>query len=188
MVRKDNISTIFLLPCLGIRDDLRTRDKFKQYGFINTYMFSAQGDYNFYPLYLLFKPEKFSIEFYRFTISLEKSANYIETIDKAGSVVLVFKIPDKYARDYRIFLDGKYSELSDLFKNCFPMKVFIKDKKGKVLLDAGQRPMTEYSDYYHIFNRTEHLIEIYRKELGEDTELPYELYEKYHLDEEILEL
>lgn len=182
--RRDNISTIFLLPCLQIKQD--TKDRFYSQGFVNTYLFFDKTQYEYFtPLYLLFKPEAFNIDFYKFMLQLEKNQNYIETLDYPnGQVVFVFRIPKRYDRDYRLFLSGKYSRFSKEFKNNFPLKVYKVDHKG-TLIKGTNGWQQEDSIFYHIFNKTEYLKDIYRENLGSN-DLPEELYDKYKPEEENL--
>lgn len=183
--RRDNISTIFLLPCLQIRDEVKAR--FKDFGFVNTYLFCDKFDYNFNPIYILFRPSSFDLEFYKFILQLEKNQNHIETMDfDKNSVLMTFRIPKRFNDDYGAFLRGRYSKFSPEFKKCFSMKDYVLGPGGELLRDEHKRYRTDYSMFYHIFNRTETLRNIYIEKLGSELPENIELYDRYKTVEETL--
>lgn len=186
--RKENISAIFLLPALQIKSECKA--DFYRFGFINTYLYYDKCYYQFKPLYLLFNPARYDLDFYKFCLALEKSNSYIETIDIAGKVLFVFKIPERFSSDYNVFLTGKYSAFSQEFQLLFPMKSYISDRQGNLVKDSEGKYKTDPSMFYHIFNRTQTLREIYRSTLGDDIDLDDkdELYDKYNVKQETLNL
>lgn len=184
--RKDNISTIFLLPCLQIRQEIK--DKFYEMGFVNTYLFFDKQQYSFIPLYLVFSAKEYDLNFYKFSLMLEKNPNYVETLDYPGnSVVFVFKIPKRFEKDYELFLKGRYSKFSKEYKDNFPMKVHKVDSSGRYIKDKENQYVTDNSVFYHIFNKTDYLKDVYMQNLRiEYDELPDELYDRYKKEEETL--
>jgi len=186
LIRKDNISTIFLLPCLQIK--ARLLSKFYIMGFEKSFMFSKKHNYDFNPLFLLFNAKsQFDLNFYMFTQSLEKNQNHVETIDLSPNKILfVFRIPKKFDADYQFFLEGKYSAMSRDFKNLFPEYEYLVDKNGILVKDENGKPIKKATPFYHIFNKTKDLKNLYQQRLGTDVKLPEDLYDKYKPEEETL--
>lgn len=188
--RRDNISTIFLLPSLKF--DEVTRAKFYPMGFENTYLFSDVYTYPFKHLFVVFKFKDYMEETQKFIAALQRNPNFVETQELTGGRTLfVYKIPDQYIKDYELFLEGKYSKFSKDYKSNFPMKVYVTNSKGSLIMNAETgRFMIEDSVFYHIFNRTDYLKKIYKDFLSsneyDEIELPDELYDKYIEKEEIL--
>ncbi len=177
---KQNVSSVFLVPCLKIREE--TRQQFDSFGYVNSYLFCDKCSYEFFtPIYLLFEPENFNINFYNFTLNLERNQNHVETIDlPKGQVLFVFRIPKRFESDYEIIKQGRYSKTSPDFKACFPVRRFVYDQKGMLTKDSKGNYATEYTMYFHIFNKTEFL----RSKLVETLEVDYipeemELHDKY---------
>ena len=153
-----NLSAIFLIPALQINE--RLRQSFSKFGFIDSYLFCDRDDCtypdNITALFLLFKPQQFSQEFTVFTRQMEKNKNFLEIKDISGvSVMFVFKIPDQFMADYNLFLKGKYSKFSEALKLCFPMTRPAEDEEGN-LIKEGRGYVQEYTNFYHIFNKTEY--------------------------------
>ena len=165
---RENISTIFLLPTLQIKKDLK--NAFRKNGFMASYIYCNQYNFCncFKPLFLLFKPQSFSVEFYRFNVEMEKSPNFVETVDlPEQQVLMVFKVPKLFENDYELIEMGRYSKTSAEFRKLFPM--------GKD------------SNFYHIFTRSDKLKSDYMKRLNCRVEdLPQELYSRMKISEETL--
>lgn len=187
-VERDNVSAMLLFPCLKIKQDLVAR--FKEFGYTNTYLFWDKREYPFNVMYLVFKPQKFTLSFYLFTLNMEKSVNYVETIDAPGSVVIVYRVPARFDTDYLLFLNGAYSLTSLDFKACFQLRKYKFNEKGEVMKTSVGALETEYTIYYHIFNKTEELRQKLLDVIGHDTRLPRnaELYEKCDITKETLYL
>lgn len=73
--------------------------------------------------------------------------------------IIVIDFPEKYTQDYDCIVQGKYSKLSDSFKDKFPTTVDVLNSKK-------QRLGMEHTLYYHIFNKTEWLKEFWMKRIG----------------------
>lgn len=184
--RKENVSTVMLLPVVKINRKLV--NNFYKYGFKNTYLF-IEREYKFNVIHLLFEPEKFDQDFNEFIFELSSNPNYIETIDVGYKKVLVtFKIPNQFEVDFRLFLEGKYSKLSDGFKKCFPFEKPVKNERGDIKRDMSGAVVMEPSTFFHIFNRTEKLRKKYEESLGLDYQLPtdLELYDIVNIEKENL--
>lgn len=182
---RQTLSSIFLLPSVEI--SMNTRVEFTEFGFVNCYAYCDLVDYPFKSIFALFEPEIFNKDFAAFIIDLESNPNHVETIDIPGAVIVCFRVPNKYIKDYNRFINGRYSRFSKEFKSLFPLKYYLMDGRGLPIKDpATDKPVTEYSMFYHIFNRTEQLRDKWYNKLGNDTDLPYELYEKFSEEKETL--
>lgn len=182
--KKDNVSTTMLFPCLKIKQDLVSQ--FPKFGFDATYLYCPKYYYDFNVMYIVFKPE-FTLPFHLFLTELEKNVNFIETIDEAGVVILVYRIPPKFGIDYLLFLNGAYSRTSPDFKACFQLKVYKQGANGEYLKTPTGSYQTEYTIYYHIFNKTDFLRNRWMDTL-EVARLPkdMELYDKCDISKETL--
>ncbi len=149
-----NASSVLLLPCVRIREELK--QNFSNFGFLGTYTLCENLTYHFYPLYLLFKPEKFGIEFYQFSQQLERNQNFIETLDlPEGLVLFVFKIPTRLEEDFELIKQNRFKSFSPEFKSCFPMTRFIFNEFGGVKKDSSTgRPISAPTGYAKLFNGT----------------------------------
>ena len=187
-VKTDNVSTVFLFPCLSIRQELVRQ--FSEFGFVTTYLYWDKHEYPFNVMFLLFQPSEFTLGFHNFVQAMEKSINFVETIDVANKVVLVYKVPAKFVTDYLLFLNGAYSLTSPDFKACFKLKDYKMDASGKFIRTSTGSYETEYTAYWHIFNKTEYWRNQLLERLGEDTRIPEgsELYEKCDINKETLTL
>jgi hypothetical protein len=121
---------------------------------------------------------------------MEKNINYVETTDAPGTVVFVYRVPARFDTDYLLFLNGAYSLTSPDFKACFQLRKYKVDEKGNVVKTHAGALETEYTIYYHIFNKTEELRQKLLEVIGIDTKLPKnaELYEKCDIERETLHL
>lgn len=185
---KENISTIFLLPCLKF--PIVLKNKFYENGFIGTYINSDILIYPYETLLIMFHPTVINREFCLFSEQLEDNPNFIESVDIGpNKIVYVYKIPSNYRQDYFLFLKGKYSEFSSNYKSNFPIIVLRKDNNGKYIKD-GKEYIRDKTEFYHIFNRTEELKNFWKKKLNynEETDLfeDLELYEKPDTRKEML--
>lgn len=181
---KENISSLMLFPCLKIKDEL-TR-QFPEYGLVNTYLYWEGREYDFNTLFLVFKPKEFAIGFHLFIVEMEKTTNFVETVDIPEAVVLVYKIPAKFGTDFLLFLNGAYSLTSPDFKSCFKMKEYKVNADGSLEKTSAGSYVTEPTMYYHIFNKTDFLRNKWIEALGDDVKLPNELYQKCNIEKETL--
>jgi hypothetical protein len=184
---KENVSKIFLLPGIELKEELKT--KFNSFGFINTYLTVNPLTYPYEVLYLMFKPEKIDLDFMMFIDSLSSNKNFIETLDlSGGKILLVYRIPKKFKRDYDLFLEGKYSRMSKEFRACFAMEKLKLDSKGKPIRE-GNKYAKEPTNFYHIFHRSDFMIDLVQQKYGLDDDMMYdlELYEKQDFVKESLD-
>lgn len=152
-IRKKTYSTIFLLPALMI--DKTILDK---YGFVNCYWSDNKHDVEYKnALYILLEP-KFDEDFKSFIEEQSKKAEFLEDYDVGREqVMLVYKFPEQYNKEYKYFKLGQYSKFSKGYvTKFFPMtKKEYKDGKNKVI-------STVFSG---IFNKEQWLKEYWEKKL-----------------------
>lgn len=172
-MKGENVSTVFLLPGIEIKSELKNR--FYNFGFINTFLTCPPLTYPWPVLYIVFRPQVIDLDFMRFADELQKNTNFIDTLDAGGGkVLMVYRVPKRFLRDYELFLEGKYSKLSPEYRRCFQMEQFKLDAHDRPIKEQG-RYVKEYTDFYHIFNRTEYIKDIWKERLG------------YRADEHILD-
>lgn len=186
----ENVSTIFLLPGIEIREELKA--EFYSQGFINTFLHVKGLNYPYPVIYLLFKPTRIDHSFVRFANELQKNGNFLETIDAGrNKVLMVYRVPKRFRRDYDLFLEGKYSRLSDSYKRCFQMEQFKLDALGRPMRDNRGRWIKEPTDFYHVFNRTDDIKKRWLAAIGYDESSDIlddvELYEKQDTQKETYE-
>ena len=186
----ENVSTVMLLPIIKVSKNLMFN--FYRFGFKNTYLFSEQldGEYNFNPIYLLFEPKDLNLEFAEFIFELSSNHNFIEVKDIGyKKILVVFRIPDQFKEDFKLFLEGKYSKVSTDYKKCFQLEKPVKNERGDIKRDISGGVIMEPTTFSHIFNKTDKLKNIYIEKLGlEDFKWPedLELYDKYNQEKETI--
>ena len=72
--------------------------------------------------------------------------------------IIVIDFPEKYTVDYDNIVNGKYSKLTDSFKDKFPIS-------REVFNSKKERIGKEYTIYYHIFNKTDWLKNFWMERL-----------------------
>jgi hypothetical protein len=131
MTYNRTVATVFLVRPLGLcnkKESLNPKDHnaaicIKKHGFKEAFLADESGEKYSYPvIYCLFKPPNLQ-EFNDFIQSeTEDGAMIVHEYDLPGGfVVLVYKFPELYERDYKLILEGKYSKTSDTFKSIFPV-------------------------------------------------------------------
>lgn len=91
------------------------------------------------PVFVLFKPSEltsFNNDFLQEEYN-DTDSGLMEDYDyPEGNIVLLYKFPEAYEKDYDLLMEGKYSKVSDGFKQIFPIteenlygRVFGRDKK-----------------------------------------------------------
>lgn len=186
VTEEKNVSSIMLFPCLKVKDELVRQ--FHEYGLTNTYLYWEGREYDFNTIFLVFRPEEFTLGFHLFVIEMEKNINFVETVDIPGGVVVVYKIPAKFGSDFFLFLNGAYSLTSPDFKACFKLTDYKMNTDGSFVKTSNGGYETEKTSYYHIFNKTEYLRNQWKERLGQDIKMPkdMELYQKCNIEKETL--
>lgn len=174
---KRTISTIFMVRILKI-----DTDKIKEYGFINAYSFDKRKEVQYEnAVYLLFKPpditlfQDFIDSEYERTDAIIDDYNYED-----GYVVLVYKLDKKYDKDFQLIRQGKYSKLSEEFKEMYPKKVDVPigNKKTK----------KETSLQWLIFEKDESLKQLWEDKLGYRFSNNMELWSIWEDEKETMDL
>ncbi len=178
-----NCSTIFLLPGIGLQ-----RRQLLRYGFIAAYIDDLNHEPHFKDsVYLLFRPPDMDLfqifldnEYLRAltsgTFRIQDDYDYAK-----GFVVIVYKFPDMYMEEYKLFLKGKYSMFCKEYVSLFPTKI-------EVLQDDGSKSW-EFSLPYLIFNKIDKLKEFWEEKIGEPLEDDAECWTAPNLkDKEVLDI
>jgi hypothetical protein len=150
---KANCSTIFLLPGVGLQ-----KKDIAKYGFIGAFI----DDMNHEPhydkaVYVVFKPDS-EIAFEVFLNKEYRRAEILEDYDYPGGyVVVVYKFNEKFERDFKWFMRGKYSNFSKAYKKLFAKKVIVENENGA--------RMEHFSLQYLIFERADAIKEYWESKL-----------------------
>lgn len=121
-------STLFLLPALKL-----SAIKMRKAGFINAYIADGgREDVCKNPVYLLFNIKKTDHAREYQVLVNELDALIVDEYDYPEDyVVLVLPFPDDLADDYRLFLQGKYSNFSEKMKSIYEKKSAISNPYNK---------------------------------------------------------
>jgi hypothetical protein len=107
-VAKKTKSTLLIMPMLGSSKKLFFYNNFLVNCFVGTKEES---------IVLLYRWSK-DPRFLKFEAALKQFRNFIEFKDISKDFILFkFKVPTKYKKDYKTFIDGKYSKLSNRYKS-----------------------------------------------------------------------
>ena len=167
-----------MVPTLGI-----PKGALRLLGFINAYQQDMDRDMDYGEgkvIYLLFKPD--DLEYFREFMDAEydRTSNLIEDYDyPKGYVVLIYKLSNKWSRDFKLVKQGKYSKTSPSFQKLFPKVIKIM-KRGL--------HKDEISLQYRVFNRTPDLIEFWEKKLGMEWTDDMEVWNGWEESKEILNM
>lgn len=104
--------------------------KLDEYGFVNSFLYDknkADNLPNGKTIYILFRPnEAQKVPLQKQIEDWETNGFFIEDYDYSdGYVVVILRFPDKYKDQYKLFLQGRYSEFSEDYKNEIPRKVSV---------------------------------------------------------------
>ena len=167
MTQPFTTTTLLLLPAIGTRRQILVK-----YGFVNGYLDDRCHEIHYEnAVYLLFKPDSFD----RFEFHLQRereSQNLLAEYDyDGGYIVLVYQILERFADQYLLFLEGKYSKFSAEYQEAFPKFIRTMDKKTGAMED-------QLSLQYQIFNKSEALqnmwsriLQVKFSELGPEMEV-----------------
>lgn len=170
------ITSIFMVPTLKIE-----REDLKENGFINGYIKDGGKDTQYEnSVYLLFHPD--NLDKFRDFLDkeYERTKAVIDDYDYAdGYVVVVYKLPTKFKRDFKLIMESKYSQTSKEFQALFPK--IIKIKKSGLHKD-------EISLQFRVFNKTADLIKFWEEKLGVDFDDDQEVWHAFDLKNETLDI
>jgi len=165
-----------MVPTLNI-----PKDALKENGIINGYVKDGSREVQYENcIYLLFQPNNLD-KFREFLDSeYERTKAVIDDYDyEDGYVVVVYQLDKRYAKDFELIKQSKYSKTSAAFQALFP-KV-IKIKKNGLHKD-------EISLQYRVFNRTEDLIRFWEDKLGVEFDDDQEVWHAFEEKNEILNI
>jgi hypothetical protein len=171
---KKTITSIFMVPTLQI-----PKNCLKDNGFINAYSNDSTKEEQYKDcIYILFKPPNLD-KFREFLESeYERTTNIIEDYDyEKGYVVVVYKLNEKFKKDFELIKRGKYSKTSIEYQNIFPKVV-------KILNNGLHKD--ELSLQIRIFKKTTDLVEFWEDKLGVSFDEEQEVWEGFEPDKEIL--
>ena len=181
MKYQSTVATYFLVRPLGLCEkkeslfivNSNAGKIVKKYGFVEAFFKDMEHKSETkYPVYILFKPPNM-IEFGEF-LEEEKQLELIEDVYDypGGYVVVVYRFPEIYEKDYDLIKEGRYSETSNDFKSIFP-----------------QTSSDETFSLYHlVFNKHPDLRKRMEDELGSPISEDTELWHLPNLQKETLDI
>lgn len=176
MKLEKTITSIFIVPTLKLG-----KGAIRENGFINGFLYNELLDVDYEDVvYVVFKPE--NIERFQDFLSdqYETTKNIVEDFDyEGGFVIIVYKLEEKYKKDFDIIKTGKYSKTSQTFQNLFPKKITV---------EKGGLRQESYSLQYKIFNKTQDLLDYWEDATGATLSGDQELWEGFHRENETLNL
>lgn len=161
-------SSIFLIPYL-----IQDRAKAVELGFINGYIRDLEREQDYInPVFAVFKPNDLGL-FEEF-LKREKisTRHLVDDYDFQDYTVLVYEFP--LTRDYELFLEGKYSQMSDRYKTVV---------SSKILIDGKEEPRL----CWRICNKTKDMKEYWETKLEIEFTDDQEYYSKPDLNNETLD-
>jgi len=173
---KKTITSIFFVPTLKIG-----KDRLIKNGYINGYQKDVKRDIHYTDaIYILFKPDNMDVFREFLDEEYERTRNIVDDYDyEDGYVVLVYKLDNKFKRDFELIKKGKYSKTSSEFQALFTKVVKI-SKNGKT--------RDEISLQYRVFNKTEDLKQYWEDKIGVDFDDSMEVWSIWDENEEILDI
>jgi len=168
------ITTIFMAPTLKIEKEL-----LKENGFINAFIVDKSAKKKYEDcIFLLFRPKYFS-RFRKFVNDeYNRTRSLIDDYDYAnGFVVLVYRLNSKFANDFELIKQSKYSKTSKSFQIMFPETVEIERDNEKV---------EEKSLQYRVFNKTSELKDYWKKNFFVTYREGDEIWHEFEEDKESL--
>jgi putative IMPACT (imprinted ancient) family translation regulator len=173
---KKTITSIFMVPTLKI-----DRKKLATNGFINAYSKDVKQEVEYKDaIYILFKPNDLDIFRAFLAEEYERTDQVVEDYDYPdGYVVIIYKLDNKFKKDFELVKLGKYSLTSKKFQEIFPKTVtIIKDRFAK----------EEISLQYRIFNRTEDLVKFWEERLAVVFDNDQEVWYGFDEEKEVLDI
>ncbi len=92
---------------------------------------------------------------------------------------MVYELPSKFNRDFKLIMESMYSQTSKEFQALFPK--IIKIKKNGLHRD-------EISLQFRVFNKTADLIKFWEEKLGVEFDEEQEVWHAFDLNDETLDI
>lgn len=180
MELKKTISSIFMVPTLKI-----DRRKLREHEFINAYCKDIKSDEHYENcIYLLFKPKDMD-KFYEFVDSEhERTSSIIKDYEyNGGFVILVYKLDSKFNKDFDLIRQGKYSKVSDKFKEKFDKTIRVVKKS-----EGRYQEKEEQTLQWKVFTKSDDLREYWEKKIGHSLKDDMETWPIWEEENEILDI
>lgn len=178
-IYKRTITSIFIMPTLNInRKDLHLNN------FLNAYIGDIDKEeyHEEDVVFLLFNPEDLSVFRTFLSSQYENHKDIIDDYDyDKGYIVIVYNLNKALEKDFNLIKQGKYSKVSDEFKNIFPKKSVNYTKPSNPEQESLQ---------HLIFNKDPKLLRFWEKELDTNTisKLNLEIWKEFNTKLEILDI
>lgn len=173
---KKTISTIFIVPTLQFE-----KGTLLDNGFINGYLGDVAREETYKDsVYILFKPKEKD----KFNMFIEKEYESVrKLIDdydyEGGWVVLVYKLDEKFKKDYSLVKKGKYSKTSKTFQELFPKVI-------KIIRNGLHKD--EVALQHRIFKKAEDLKRFWEDKFDVEFEDEMEVWDGWNEENELLDI
>lgn len=173
---KSTVTTVFIVPVLKIG-----RKKLNGVGFIDGFLFNGEEQMVYDNcVHLLFRPTSMN----KFTDFLldekERGAEIVDENDySSGLVLITYKLPGRFKEDIHKIWLGKYSEVSQAYRDMIPSTV-KKDIDGILVTYASAQHM--------VFNKDPVLKKKLEEELQVKIDPQQELWTKPNLERETFKI
>lgn len=174
--KKNTVTTVFILPVLKIG-----RKKLDNVGFLDAFMFNGEEQMVYDNcIHLLFCP----VSMDKFTDFLQderdRGASIVDENDYAGGLVLLtYKIPARFETDIQKIWLGKYSEVSQEYRNMIPSTA-KKEVDGVIVTFTSAQHM--------VFNKDPSLRKKLEQELAVEIDPKQEIWTKPSIERETFKL
>lgn len=170
-----NISNLFMVPLLNIG-----RNRLSQQGFIESFLYNGEEEVSFKNgIYLLFLPGDIK-DFNNFIVEERERTTIIEEYAHPGNYMLIaYELPKRFKRDYKLIIEGKYSQLSDAFKKAIPAYLKVADNSKIVEIETVQ---------HMIFNKSPELKKHFETMFGVDLDDEQELWKIFDKEKETFKI
>jgi len=174
---KKTISTIFIVPSLKFDKGVLLDN-----GFINGYAGDVNREEKYKDaVYILFKPKNRD-QFIMFVESeyLKNERKLIDEYDYDGGwVVLVYKLDERFKKDYALIKKGKYSKTSKEFQELFPKVI-------KIIRNGLHKD--EVALQHRIFKKAQDLKEFWELKFDVDFNDDMEVWDGWDEKNELLDV
>lgn len=171
-----NITSIFIVPTLKV-----SRDELKINGYIMGYIKDLNHSLNYddnYVVFLLFEPKDLDVFKEFLNSQYENEFSLIEDYShNENQHILVYKLDEKYKKDFDLIFQSKYSKTSKKFQELFPKTVIINNKVTESLQQL-------------IFKKDIKLLKYWENTLSTNdiSKHGLEIWTEFNIDNEIIDL
>ena len=171
---KYNLSAYFILPSIGIR-----MSELEEHGLlVNSYLFKAQSDIDLTDCcFLKLHFQEYLDKNMKIDSMLRRNKQFHSSYNQNfNDVIYIFLFPVKFLPDIHLIIAGKYSQVSDEYKETFFQ-----------MWDTDQQGEKSPTFYNQVFNKDEDLRIWQENKYGIDLSEEPEYFSRVDIEKETLE-